>query len=207
MEKKLQVHSLPTNKHGVGIITYFKKGNRWGINEKQSYLCAFPNDLSTHIPHHLYLTSSDEIKEGDWYMCTLNSLVFPANRIHGQLPTDRKIVATTNPDLVKPFMFPCQLPQSLIEYFVKQQGNVKEVLVKWETLKKFDNFEDMKNYQFGPKLTPSGEIIWKPLEHKMYTINQIFDDILPAFLNEFYPDRKAPRPSKVFDWINKNYPQ
>lgn len=48
-------------------------------------------------PQHLYFTTDEEIKEGDWYIG--GGKVNKANGKYGTLLTDRKIVATTNPEL------------------------------------------------------------------------------------------------------------
>ena len=101
---------------------------------------------------HLYIISdNDRIKEGDWYLDTLNNLVFPYNKMHGQLPTDKKIIATTDSSFNKlhhsdnilvsgrhsvsnnVIVFP-SIPQSFIDKYVSEynKGNViKEVLVEY----------------------------------------------------------------------------
>jgi hypothetical protein len=101
MDKELQVHILPTDVVSqlglydrLGLVTAKSQG--WYLIKEQSYI----------KPQHIYSTSDEEIKEGDWFvvisagLTTFNTIgkFIGGNKNHYK-DNIRKIVATTNPEL------------------------------------------------------------------------------------------------------------
>jgi hypothetical protein len=147
MKKEHMLHAVATNKDGPilkGVMP-----DTWElIKNADSEWERFGK------PHHLYLTSDEDIKEGDWYLykmgefwelmqCMDNEEAERCNTHHLIARHCRKIVATTNPDLWEfdeskfiansPTFIKgvAKIPQSLIEYFVEKQGKVDSVMVKY----------------------------------------------------------------------------
>ena len=96
MKKKCKVVMLPTeNESNI----WSHKGRRLYFNQ------ANFNDINDEIRYHLYITSDDRIKEGDWYMFMEDSVLFgqfkQAKRVESQLPFQNcnKIIATTDTSL------------------------------------------------------------------------------------------------------------
>jgi hypothetical protein len=93
---------------------------------------------------HLYFTTDEEIKEGNWYYSvTLNNIFKATNKM---LPIfgGEKIIASTDPELnsnqiepydtSKPYGIEfAQIPQSFIEEYCKA-GGIDEVLVEGEEI-------------------------------------------------------------------------
>ncbi|MDB4343465.1 hypothetical protein OAA15_00430 [bacterium] len=139
---------------------------------------------------HLYITSDDEIKEGDWW------INFDTNTIHNgnlfelanRAPSCKKIIATTDPELnviytneepptnpVAHFNYNVpQIPQSLIESYCKNP--VDKVLVEYESINLTGDFTPNKilpsgSWVFRPKLTSNNEII---IELGLYTPKKLY---------------------------------
>lgn len=78
-----------------------------------------------HIPtimyqyFHLYFTSSEEIKEGDWYYSSILNQVLLKGTSKDKHP---KIVASTDPSLGLP-----SIPQSFIKQYVAGNGKIDKV--------------------------------------------------------------------------------
>lgn len=86
---------LPTEKAIIGCILDNGKGHLLGI-------CTEPNYTSKTIkPFHLYILSSDEIKEGDWHYDSSDGKIKQwKGNLHSNRLTSKKIIATTNPELL-----------------------------------------------------------------------------------------------------------
>lgn len=106
MDNLYQVHMLPTDKANGGLQLVHS------IKDKQLSLADFGTYIDTRIfkSQHLYITSNEEIKEGDWVIDTVeryirqaiksdleyfNAVLTGLNSGHLRL----KIIATTNPEL------------------------------------------------------------------------------------------------------------
>lgn len=134
-DKESKLHLIPKNS-----ITYTSKAITTNECEEQ----------------HLYLTSPDEIKEGDWYILFDKALdgshilktVYKASKLRidsiKKMPSCefKKIIASTDAELgswelgsektggIKKLI--PHIPDSFIQAFVKSNGNIKEVNVEWE---------------------------------------------------------------------------
>jgi hypothetical protein len=136
----------------------------------------------------------------------------------------KKIVATTNANLWSHYDLKmastlnqpgiiAKIPKHLINYFAENQGKVDEVMVEYEDIhsaKMPKNFMDYIETGGGMpiiqgsetivagklKLNDNGEIIWKRIDEKTYTRNEIKDIIAEWKGNRVFDD-----------WFDKNYPQ
>jgi hypothetical protein len=143
MYKKCICLLLPTNKKASLML--FKGVHPYELNYYREITDATIVKEFTEN-QHLYIISDEEIKAGDWYVCLLNKLVFPASKRHGQLLTDRKVLASTdsslrvytNPIINGTRSFKGGIPsisQSFIDKYINfyNQGNIiTEVLVEYE---------------------------------------------------------------------------
>ena len=104
------------------------------ITKKHGVVKLF-KELDNGKESHLYFTSNDEIKEGDPIYSPISKRVFTS--VDGSYlkqvenPIDKKIIATTDPKLGLP-----QIPQSFIEYYVKNP--VDEVELEYEMNGEYD---------------------------------------------------------------------
>lgn len=167
MEKKCKLVLLPTDKDSnlffhcpIGSeksLHYMSQGKQ----HREEMLKAGINK-----PQHLYILSDDEIKEGDWYYHK-NDNVIIKSLIDIDNNDCKKIIATTNPDLIEEGI------ASISDDFIKEYCNnsVEEVLVKYLELggTVFQPIEP-----FVPAKQLDGSIIIKPVEE---TWDDIFKTI------------------------------
>lgn len=173
LKKKSQVVMLPTiNEDRIKTNIYKFIGTRRDIFDKRIKgnlaLTASP-DNKDYQCQHLYIISSDEdIKEGDYYIC--NSIIKKCKRIavytnvylideldnEDIITTCKKIIATTNKsitidteifgkDRYKQFPEPST---AFINSYIKayNEGNpITEVLVEYETFQNMDVYKDKHN--------------------------------------------------------------
>jgi hypothetical protein len=144
MYKKCKIVMLPTNKKSKLVLSFKENNFNQLVEPKLSLIQEEANYQFSNIQsQHLYIISDEEIKEGDWYMSKLHSIISKYNGIE-KLPDGwKKIIATTDftLEIDHPFDdkgdldFPLPgFSQSCIEYFVKQynKGNIiTEVDVKY----------------------------------------------------------------------------
>ena len=146
----LEAHSSPA----ILENTYINE-SKHGISPLECSGTAF--DVLTQLPkealenrgyklHHLYFTSDDEIKEGDWWVNIVNKYIHQrkySDRFHQenkQVKRDcKKIIATTNPELERSInkalgvtQLLSQIPQSFIEFYVKNP--VETVELEYEVI-------------------------------------------------------------------------
>ena len=111
---------------------------------------------------HLYITSDEEIKEGDWVYWELTSDVFQFKKLdctQDYIKECKKVIATTDKFLGEPQLplsdawrdwfknrLP-QIPESFIKAFVESNGTIKEVLVEYEECQTFK--DDACGVRFG----------------------------------------------------------
>ena len=124
------IHILPTDKFQNIKLSLF---------ENKLYL----GDIaSTALPQHIYITSDEEIKEGDWVICLENIFKNEIFKVDSDVPNKScnvtlefakkyltKIILTTDTDLIKDGVQ--EIPDEFLEWFVKNP-NCEEVEVKKE---------------------------------------------------------------------------
>lgn len=193
MKQKVQVHALPTDKADINCIV---------LHEDKWYTIHNLPVIEVRNPHHLYFTTDEEIKDGDWVLQEAKHYGEDAqDRVYQVVLSNhyqRKIVATTNPDLYfQPTEMktwsddsPNRIPQDFIQYFVEKQGNVKEVMLEYEQLCHqtgqpcgfpCNGIENCKKSIYL-KFNSDGSVIWSPVEERKYTSQDLED--------AFYAGRK-----------------
>lgn len=83
--------------------------------------------MAEYDPQHLYFTSEDDIKEGDWYIHPFEDKVEKTEWAHivtlmNQLPKAQKIIASTDPSLGLP-----AIPESFLKQYVESNGKIDKV--------------------------------------------------------------------------------
>jgi hypothetical protein len=115
------IHILPTDNKLSRL--YFN------INDKEFQICEIEKPSTILKPNrHIYITSEEEIKEGDWFMSDYNS--FPMHNIkelseregilgwkQEDLKNNLKIILTTDQDLIKDGVQ--AISNEFLEWFVK----------------------------------------------------------------------------------------
>jgi hypothetical protein len=91
-------------------------------------------------PQHIYITSDEEIKEGDWYLNTLQNTIDKCEDIISQKNVNlsswlKKIILTTDQDLIKDGVQ--AIDDEFLEWFVKNPS-CEEVVVIYEPKNFFD---------------------------------------------------------------------
>ena len=159
MKKKCKVVMLATEeKVDIGAPNWWLQGQK--------------KLIINNLISNLYITSDDEIKEGDWYMCweTINGVPSKheiSNKTLNSFCKDaenyKKIVATTDKSLNLPSPSE-QFIQKYIESYNK--GNViTEVTVEYEEYMKqgiFNKGDD--THYFDVKINPDNTINIKPIK-------------------------------------------
>ena len=131
------------------------------INDKAIGLQYNSNTLG-YNPQHLYFTSDEEIKEGDWCINEKypNKPFKNINLEKGQGVI--KIVATTDTTFTQPIPYFPQIPQSFIKEYVKQ-GGIDEVELEHKSFILLNKFRRQTNRQILPEikleLTDNNEVI------------------------------------------------
>ena len=157
--KRAKVHRLPTE--DITNIIMFNSElylNNGYIEDDDQYLLGDTTSNSHQEPksafefQHLYFTTDEEIKEGDWFINTNFQKIYQANSENskniiefGPHPEIRKIIATTDPKLCIECTYKgddkCKsLPQPS-EAFIKaycEQGGIDEVDVEYERVSAFE---------------------------------------------------------------------
>lgn len=190
MKKKLMLPAVATDKKSSLYKTY---QGTWNTNLTELDKRSNYTDVNYH---HLYLTSNEEIKEGDWRINLETNHIDQTSKDSAEvlklIPKDKspfgKIVATTNPELwsrVDPdpnwkddgrnghIPWIPKIPDSLIQYFVEMQGNVKEVMVEYEDGVEYNTRHRVTETVNKLKLNSDGTIIWSKVEQKMYTREEV----------------------------------
>lgn len=183
MKQLCNVVMLPTNNKANAI---------WWSGHKLYF--KSPEDPSRGELNHLYITSSEESKEGDWFIADNQYLI----KCNGQTSKSfingnfyrskcKKIIATTDRSLIwsketealpsLPNQFP-QIPESFIKKFIESNGSITEVLVDFVDIGSIinDGFGGVKHISdIQPKLREDNTIIISP--SKTYT----YEDLVKVF--------------------------
>lgn len=153
------------------------------------------NQNNTLTGQHLYITSNEEIEEGDWYIYTdlLNrkSLHRALPSTTNELGNKKKIIATTDRNLGlsgycddgipldnKGNMFK-PLPKPSNEFLKKfcKEGGI------WEVMVEYDEDYEMVSYETGEapiffnkiKVAPDNTITIHPVEERMYSKEEVME--------------------------------
>jgi hypothetical protein len=135
------------------------------------------------VYQHMYITSDEEIKEGDWFYCPTTDIVNHCESdYHSKKlikPKRFKIILTTDPDLIKDGVQP--IDDEFLEWFVKNPS-CEEVEVYREGYKKNGMIDEATSYQYKiiiPKEEPKQETLEEAAEQ--YVIDESY---LPVYKEE-----------------------
>jgi len=147
--KRKQVVMLPTNEKanegqlvlfpnkpylGLGVANRKTMGNKYFDGDDSHYQYCHSSEGLGMKPQHLYITSDEEIKEGDWYVSEKSFNVLRVQKPErGYKPTGKKIISSTDKSLGLP-----EPSQGFIEKYVSEynKGNIiTDVLVEYDITK------------------------------------------------------------------------
>jgi hypothetical protein len=137
------IHILPTDNKPSRL--YFN------INDKEFQICEIEKPSTILKPNkHIYITSDEEIKEGDWIFDIVTKKIEIAKFNHNDLKRDwKKIILTTDQDLIKDGVQ--AIDDEFLEWFVKNP-NCEEVFLT-------NDFEQVN--QDNPILRGSTNVVHK----------------------------------------------
>jgi hypothetical protein len=145
------------------------------------------------INNNIYITSDEEIKEGDWVYCRTENRVLISNVSYSKLDDRFKIILTTDQDLIKDGVQ--AIDDEFLEWFVKNPScesvkvndlysytnentehiGYKIVIPKEEpkqyTSKELEGFEDFKKMINKPKLDTVGKEFYENAD-KVITVKR-----------------------------------
>jgi hypothetical protein len=128
------IHLVPTKNQYKGSISLTPDGR-------------LSTNVLIGIPYNLYITNSEEIKEGDWCLNVSKNLLYKKNKV----PMDimwRKIILTTDQDLIKDGVQ--SIDDDFLEWFIENPSCESVKLTDSKTVK--EHIWDGSN---------DGEIIWE----------------------------------------------
>jgi hypothetical protein len=115
------------------------------------------------FPQHIYVTSDEKIKEGDWKLDTFHNQISKVTNINSVSKYDKKIILTTDQDLdgVQ------SIDDEFLEWFVKNPS-CEEVKIKVEFIQTPDNLKDGFYYKI---IIPKEET----KQERMYSDEEMID--------------------------------
>ena len=146
------IHLLPTDNYSPLVHSTNKYG---GYFKSEHYS---PMKEMGDSYQHIYITSDEEIKAGDWYYLPRTNLVYECTEDPTELNLERslgvrKIILTTDPDLIKDGVQP--IDDKFLEWFVKNPS-CEEVEIELD----YDNglrIIDGKNLGYYSYIIPKEE--------------------------------------------------
>lgn len=214
MKKECKIHSLYAK--SLTNVVYDKQDDIF------MYGC-FPLIATVCDYQHLYITSDEEIKNGDWYIVLTRDMLEVKRALIdiGKGPNHRKIIATTDTNLrvrvvgctveTKPLP---QIPDSFIKEYC-DEGGIDTVLIEHDYLEKclyeipiecenshcrvFNKCIEepqLKRTTKTLKLNSDNTIIISPLAEKMYTEKLLLKALLS---NDLIHSKE-----EALDWIKEN---
>ena len=161
--KRVQVHMLPTEDKTSQI--HLEKDTKELVYSLHN-LYYRANNYQTQ---HLYFTTDEEIKEGDWMMNLNGDTIYQHFGNGGDFEQWNKIIATTDPELELP-----QPSQAFIKAYC-EQGGIEYVDVEYEYHKVWDKrTEELLEKYLLLKVDPvHNTITTHRIVEKMYSIDDI----------------------------------
>ena len=232
MLEKAQVHMLPTkpstytNTQGM-LVKCTKEQPRIGEEPVKVGTITISKNWSFGVlkywePQYLYFTTDEEIKKDEWIF----NEKYGISKCQGQnmlVAHDRKIAATTNPELWESHPGECircivtgKIPLDFVEAYVKSQGSIKEVMLECEEGGEFYRDGYNQRHPDRLKLRSNGSVIVHPVKEELYTLQQISDLLgdgaYDNYLNYLIDNNKCTdKESKNYysfkQWFKQNYSQ
>jgi hypothetical protein len=205
MKKIFNVVMLPTEK--VSSI-FDKKGKlEYNLNPPLHGI----RDLGWKY-QHLYITSDDKLKEGDWYYDTNHNVI---GIYDSSAQKGLKIVATTDKSLSKgirsvvKIQLP-QIPESFISVYIKSYNDGKAITkVDLDMQEEWDFDKPLGNSQFATKFTiktnPDNTVIVHSKDEKEYSRDEVSLKLeeFGNFIRDNYYGVGAP---KLLSYNTSKYP-
>mgnify|MGYP003675942559 FL=1 len=186
---RTQVHMLPTEQSlmcKTNDKLYFYPQENW-----------FTRSTDTD-PQHLYFTTDEEIKEGDWMMNLNGDTIYQHFGNGGDFEQWNKIIATTDPELELP-----QPSQAFIKAYCNQGGfdEVDVEYVEMITCKLCNKSEEECSDNFTCEGNMIGEDILKvdPIHNTITTHRIVYKMYSKKDLLGFTIDNIS-----IIDWIEEN---
>lgn len=211
--KQCEVVMFPTERNIPCKNSIIKSNITNKLNIFDPYGIGFLNKDKNQVMQHLYILSSEEIKEGDWYISAMKSIISQHNGTE-KLPDGwKKIIATTDKSLKVPidkaymnFGETESLPHtsdSFIEKYVEEYNKeniITEVMVEYDYRVKSGTIDEHKKglagYEyFELKVNPKDNTI---------TIRKTKDswnreEVIELMAKAFYTDCRVWK-NKYQDW-------
>lgn len=111
----------------LGQLIKNSETNELLINKNSHWADSCDTDVL--VPHHIYITSKEEIKEGDWFFDIISNTIHKAELATGVFNSRKKIILTTDLDLIKDGVQP--IDDEFLEWFIKNP-NCEEVEVLYD---------------------------------------------------------------------------
>jgi hypothetical protein len=107
------------------------KPSRLHLGNSGLVLCVSPFNNGTISSHHIYITSDEEIKEGDWLLIIDDFETYVHEYKGDNLPTTyyKKIILTTDQDLIKDGIQ--AIDDTFLEWFVKNPSCERVKVNDW----------------------------------------------------------------------------
>lgn len=215
--KNSQVVMLPTKQITNSLWSY--KGRRLYSNETGNL-----NALDEIEHYHLYITSDDKKKDGDWCIHDVTFNISQHHSTNNNLNTWKKIIASTDPSLYcksecdkslsKKCICPDKLPQpsqEFIEYYISEynKGNIiTDVQVEYETVQttskeeyKYANGISNLSYSNRLKLSSDNTVHIKTVKD-LYTREEVITLMKKSIQKGF--DRDVLGWNQLDAWIQAN---
>lgn len=170
-----------------------------------------------YISKEIYITSDEEIKEGDWVLNTSSNEIYQCNDASksNQYKHNKKIIATTDKSLnidissefqkkhyIKEFKYLPQLSQEFIEKYIKEynKGNIiTDILVEYaqdlNSVKKISN--DLQTWNYKLKISKDNTITIHPIKES-YNREEVIELL---YKSRFHKDSSD---EKFDNWIKDN---
>ena len=173
MKKERQVHMLPIFKNGA-----------LSVRISSGVITPYTQDLDElYKPQHLYITSDEKKKVGDWIINKNGDTLMCVSEIGASgLPDWSKVIASTDPKLTgnqpKSILmqdFVSKVPQSFVKEYC-EKGGIDKVMVEYELIqykkKGVGKYNHPEYYEWEPKLIDNTVIITE-LKEKMYNVEEL----------------------------------
>jgi hypothetical protein len=167
------IHVLPTDKPSRLLINNLLQGK---LELSKEVL------IGSNTAQHIYITSDEEIKEGDWYYDTTVNVIFKNDKIFLNGFGYKKIILTTNQDLIADGVQ--AIDDEFLEWFVKNPSceYVEVKRKKHFELDKSKRINPLNGFYYSCKI-----IIPKEEEPKQKTFEEVVKPLMKWLCENKHP--------------------
>ena len=122
------IHLIPTDKPSRLHLWTDENGRRLELCELEY--------SHTRNTQHIYITSSEEIKEGDWVFNKISKEVYTILELWEVISYEKKIILTTDQDLINEGVQ--SIPDDFIEWYVENPKCEEVEIESWQTKGEWD---------------------------------------------------------------------